>query len=67
MRKRIKIHYKFSLEILKERDHLEYLGIDGRVILKWKNWVGRYGLGSYGSGYGKLRVLVDTVINPRAP
>jgi hypothetical protein len=34
-----KMHYKFWMEILKEKDHLEDLGIDGRIILKWKNWV----------------------------
>lgn len=39
MSKRIKMHYKFWMEILKERDHLEDLGIDERIILKRKNWV----------------------------
>jgi hypothetical protein len=29
------MHTKFWLEILKERDHLEDLGIDGRIILKY--------------------------------
>jgi hypothetical protein len=33
------MHYKFQIKILKERDHLENLGMDGRIILKWKNWV----------------------------
>jgi hypothetical protein len=32
---------KFSLENLKGRDHLEDLGADGRVILKWM--LGKYG------------------------
>jgi hypothetical protein len=53
MSKRIKMHYKFWLEIQKERNHLEDLGIDGRIILKWKNWVGKCGLGSCGLRQGK--------------
>jgi hypothetical protein len=29
------MHTKFCLESLKRRDHLEYIGIDGRTILSW--------------------------------
>jgi len=29
------IHTNFLSEILKRRDHLEYLGIDGRITLGW--------------------------------
>ena len=32
---RITIYTGFWLENLKERDFLEYLGVDGRIMLKW--------------------------------
>jgi hypothetical protein len=34
MHRRIEMHTKFWSENLKERDHLEYLGVEGKVILK---------------------------------
>jgi hypothetical protein len=32
------MHRSFWLESLKGRDHLDDLGVDGRIILKWILW-----------------------------
>ena len=32
------VHTGFWWEDLMERDHLEDLGVDGRIILKWIKW-----------------------------
>jgi hypothetical protein len=40
------IHAKFCPENQKERDHLDDLGIDGRIL----NRMERYGMDSSGSG-----------------
>jgi hypothetical protein len=29
------MHAKFRLEILKEKDHLKEVGVDGNILLKW--------------------------------
>jgi hypothetical protein len=46
-----KMHTKFWLGILNGRDHLEDVGVDGRIILEWvlRNRVGRCGLESFDS------------------
>jgi hypothetical protein len=50
---------------LLERDHLEDLGVDEGMLLKWilKNSMGELGLDSSGLGYGKCRPFVNTVRN----
>jgi hypothetical protein len=46
------VHTEFCLGDLRERDHLEGPGVDGRIILKWifKKWYGRRGLDFSSSG-----------------
>jgi hypothetical protein len=42
VRKRGEMHTGFCWGDLRDRDHLEDLGVDGRIILKWifKKWDG---------------------------
>jgi hypothetical protein len=50
-----------------ERDHLEGLGVDGRIILNWtvKAWdLGMYWI-DLAQNMDKLRVLVNAVMNLR--
>jgi hypothetical protein len=44
------------LENLKERDHLEEPGVDGRIVLRWifRKWNEGYGLDWSGSGKGQV-------------
>jgi hypothetical protein len=46
------VHMKLQFENLKGSDHMEHLGIDGRIILEWilGKQAGRCGLDSSGSG-----------------
>ena len=41
---------------LKERDYLEYIGLDGRIILKYK--MRRLGMNSSESGMGQVEAYV---------
>ena len=49
---RINMHIGFRLERLDDRDRLEKLGVDGRIILKWmfSNRIRRRGFDSSVSG-----------------
>ena len=51
-----KVHRGFWLGDLRERDHLEYLGLLGMIILKWifKKSDLEHGLLRYDSGYEQL-------------
>ena len=53
------MHIGFWWGDLRERDHMEDLGLDGRIILKWvlKEWDG---LDRSGSGLGQVHVNVVT-------
>ena len=44
------MHAGFCWGDLRERDHFEDLGVDGRVIFKWILTSMRYGLDLSGSG-----------------
>jgi hypothetical protein len=57
---RVEVHAGFYWGNLREGDHLEDRGVDGRIILKWilAKWVGRARTGSIwlriGTGGGLL-------------
>jgi hypothetical protein len=46
------LHKGFWWEDMRERCHMEDLGVDGRIILKWtfKKWYGGHELDCCGSG-----------------
>jgi len=52
----VKVHRGFWWGDLRERGHLEYLGLRGKMILKWifKNSDLEHGLVRYCSGYEQL-------------
>ena len=57
--------YKVWQGNLRERGHLEDLGIDGRIIKVDLQEVGCWGhrLGWYGGGYNRWQAVVKAVIN----
>jgi hypothetical protein len=52
------VHIRFYWENLREGDHLEETGVDGRIILKWiferLDGGGGHGLDQSGSGQGQV-------------
>jgi len=55
---------------LKERDHLEYSGINGKIILRWifSKWdMGGVDWIELAQGRDRWRALVNAVMNPRVP
>jgi len=54
---------------LKERDHWEHPGVDGRIILRWifKKWDGGMDWIDLAKDWGRWRDTVKAVMNLRVP
>jgi len=57
------MHTKFWSENLKERDHLEDLGVDGKVILEWI--CGKQGENMWAGLMWLRMAVVNTAMNHR--
>ena len=65
------MHTRFWFGNLIERDHLEDLGLDGKIILKWvfKKWEGKHGLDwtDKALDWKRWRALVNALMKFRDP
>jgi hypothetical protein len=61
------VHIGFWRENLREGDHLEDPGVDGRIILKWiyKMWDGGMYWIDLAKDRDRLRAVVNAVMNLR--
>jgi hypothetical protein len=57
------MHTRFCWENLKKRDHLEYIGVNVKIILKWgcMDWI------DMAQDRDRWRALVNAVMNRRVP
>ena len=63
------MHTGFWWRNLRERDHLEDPGVDGRIILRWifRKWYGGMDWIDLAQDRDRLQALVSAVMNLRVP